>query len=96
MAKQLFFQGPASFYEALHEAGLGHKIKPDYTNICHICCDLFGDPEIVRALRAWVGASQEQSLASIFSQLEGLDLTNFVGVAPRISPDLVQIARTST
>ncbi len=96
LAKQLFFQGPASFYEALHDAGLGQKVKPDYTNICHICCDLFADPEVVRTLRAWVSERQEHSLAGFLAELEGLDLTNLAGVAPRISPDLVQIASTTS
>jgi MoaA/NifB/PqqE/SkfB family radical SAM enzyme len=45
LVKKLVFQGPAVFFDVLKEAGLGDRVRDEYTNICHACSELLSDPE---------------------------------------------------
>lgn len=65
LVKKLVQQGPASFFPILEDAGLGHKIQPEYTNVCHVCTDLFADPEVVHCTRQWAFRVQQESLAGV-------------------------------
>lgn len=66
MVKRLVHAGPASWFNILKEAGLEHKIKAEYTNICHACSQLFGDPEVVAVIRKHVLKEQQQVYAEAF------------------------------
>lgn len=65
VVKKLVQQGPAAFFPILKEAGLGHKIRPQYTNICHLCTELFADPEVVCCTSQWAFGMQQESLAGL-------------------------------
>lgn len=54
--KQVVEEGPSSFFSRLREAGLGHKIRAEYTSICQTCSELFRDPEVLEAL-GWRSAN---------------------------------------
>lgn len=69
LIKKLVYQGPASFFSLLQENGLAHKIKLEYTNICHVCTELFGDPEVVSAIKQRIFIIQAESLAERFYEV---------------------------
>lgn len=69
LLKKLVSQGPASFFPILQQAGLAHKISPQYTNICHACTRLFADPEVVSVVRSWILIAQQKSLAGLLTKL---------------------------
>jgi len=48
---QVLQQGPSSFFDRVRQAGLGHKIRNEYTSICQACSELFRDPELLHALQ---------------------------------------------
>jgi hypothetical protein len=48
--KQVVEEGPASFFDDLRQAGLGAKIRSEYTSICQTCSELFRDAEVLAAL----------------------------------------------
>jgi pyruvate-formate lyase-activating enzyme len=62
MVKRLVHSGPAAFFPILHEAGLAHKLDAQYTNICHLCTQVFADPELVEAIGAKMFRLQQESL----------------------------------
>ncbi|MBV9763027.1 MAG: radical SAM protein [Acidobacteriaceae bacterium] len=63
--RQVVEQGPSSFFEALRNAGLGHKIRPQYTSICQACSELFRDSEVLQILGS-----------SVSQRSNGKDLVN--------------------
>lgn len=63
MMKRLVFAGPAAYFDVLNEAGLGHKLKSEYTNICHACTELFADPEVVGVIQEHVLKEQQKVYA---------------------------------
>jgi Radical SAM superfamily/Iron-sulfur cluster-binding domain/4Fe-4S single cluster domain len=64
--KQVVEQGPSSFFDALRRAGLGRKIRPEYTSICQTCSELFRDPEVLHALgRAAISNTNSLDLVNI-------------------------------
>ena len=69
LVKKLVHQGPSSFFSILESAGLGHKIKDNYTNICHACSDFFGDEEVVQAVEEYLFDLQRRTLASCLAEL---------------------------
>jgi hypothetical protein len=50
----LVHRGPAYLAGMIHEAGLGHKLGDKYANYCHLCNDIFTDPELASVVRARV------------------------------------------
>jgi hypothetical protein len=62
--KRLIHSGPASFFDLLRTVGLGHKIRPSYTNICHACTELFGDDEVVAVINRFMN----EKAAEVFAQ----------------------------
>lgn len=48
--RQVVEEGPSSFFDALRRAGLGGKIRPQYTSICQVCSELFRDSEVLQIL----------------------------------------------
>jgi MoaA/NifB/PqqE/SkfB family radical SAM enzyme len=75
LVKKLVFEGPSSFLDQLRKAGLAHKVKSEYTNICHACSEFFGDPEVVQVARTWTATTEAASLAGLLLQLEGFSVT---------------------
>jgi MoaA/NifB/PqqE/SkfB family radical SAM enzyme len=63
MVKRLVHSGPASFFPILAQAGLAHKIDSQYTNICHLCSQVFADPQLVEVISTHMLALQRESLA---------------------------------
>lgn len=64
MVKRLVHSGPASFFPILEDAGLSHKIDAEYTNVCHLCTQVFADPQLVEAIGAHIFRLQQKSLLS--------------------------------
>jgi MoaA/NifB/PqqE/SkfB family radical SAM enzyme len=64
MVKRLVHSGPASFFPILEEAGLAHKIDSHYTNICHLCTQVFADAELVEVIAAHMFRLQRESLVN--------------------------------
>jgi Radical SAM superfamily/4Fe-4S single cluster domain len=65
--KQLVYSGPSSFFELLREEGLGHKIKCKYTNICHVCSEMFSDREVVDVISRHMLSYQSSIVAESLS-----------------------------
>lgn len=49
--KKLVHQDSSSFFSLLKQAGLAHKIKPSYTNICRACSEPFNVDEVTRVIK---------------------------------------------
>ena len=67
MIRRLIHAGPSSFFALLSAEGLAHKIRSEYTNICHACTELFADEEVVDAIRRQIGAEERQLLSELVS-----------------------------
>jgi len=65
MIKRLVHSGPASFFELLRAVGLGHKIREEYTNICHLCTAFFSDPKIVNAIKGAMSVEEQNLVADV-------------------------------
>jgi len=65
MIRRLVHSGPSAFFDVLRERGLAHKVKPEYTNICHACSELFGDPEVIEAVRQHVAIEERRLFAGL-------------------------------
>lgn len=74
LVKQLVYQGIASFFPVLRKVGLGNKIKPLYTNICHACTELFGDPDTVSAIKSYILIMQQESLINFLAELPATEI----------------------
>ena len=70
LIKKLVHQGPSSFFAFLNEAGLGYKIKPSYTNICHACSELFNDDEVVKVIKNKILDIQSRHLTNSLKDVE--------------------------
>lgn len=84
LVQKLVHQGPASFLPILEAAGLSHKVKPQYTNICHACCELFNDPEVVEAVQRALVDTQVRQLTALLAQVPEIDFT--AGPVPSYVP----------
>jgi pyruvate-formate lyase-activating enzyme len=71
MIRRLVHSGPSSFFAILREEGLGHKIRPEYTNICHACTELFADAEVVDSIRRRTHTEEQQLLAELLVPASG-------------------------
>jgi MoaA/NifB/PqqE/SkfB family radical SAM enzyme len=65
--RTLVHRGPASFVDAISRAGLGHHLRDGYTNYCHLCNDIFTNPEVAEAVRASLPGSFRRPLPLIAS-----------------------------
>lgn len=69
IVKQLVYGGPASFFKVIRDAGLKERTERRYTNICHACCDLFSDPEIVAILSEYAQKEERERVRRMFGQM---------------------------
>ena len=85
MMRQLIHGGAGSLIPALENLGLGSHLKDRYTNICHLCWDIFKNPELANALR---GYFQEEQLRDMIQLLTATPATaatpHFVQIEPRV------------
>jgi organic radical activating enzyme len=79
LIRQLVHSGPSSFFGILEEAGLSHKIKPEYTNICHACSELFADPEVVDAIRTRIQVEEQRLVAELVSAVSSSSVSAIDG-----------------
>lgn len=65
MIRRLVHSGPSAFFDVLRERGLAHKLKTEYTNICHACSELFADPEVIEAVRKHMAVEEQRLFAGL-------------------------------
>lgn len=51
MVRSLIHRGPVELEELIKQLGLGDRLQPKHTSICHLCWDIFKDPVLSAALR---------------------------------------------
>lgn len=50
--RQIIHGGTGSLLPIIHELGYSDRLRERYSSICHLCWDVFKDPELADALRA--------------------------------------------
>jgi MoaA/NifB/PqqE/SkfB family radical SAM enzyme len=67
MMRQLIHGGYGSLIPVLESLGLGSRLKDKYTNICHLCWDIFKNDELAGALRNHFQQEQLQSMIDLLT-----------------------------
>lgn len=66
LLRMLVFLGPKSFLPILEEAGI--DVGDRFSNICHMCWEIFSKPERGRVLHEWFTTREQQAFAQAISE----------------------------
>lgn len=82
LLRMLVFLGPKSFVPILEEAGI--DVGDRFSNICHMCWEIFSKPERGRVLHAWFTAGEQKAFAeaiAAFAADSGIDPSHLLSPA---------------
>jgi MoaA/NifB/PqqE/SkfB family radical SAM enzyme len=97
MMRHLIHAGSGSLVPIIESLGLGSRLKDKYTNICHLCWDIFKDDELAGALRSHFQEEQLQSMIELLtgnSPAPGSCVTESCGLPSEGSPQMPDESRT--
>lgn len=66
MLRVLIHQGPLKIKGLVEKLGLGDRLQPEHSSICHLCWDIFRDDDLAARLRS---AMEDEQLAFLIAQL---------------------------
>ncbi len=76
LLRMLVFLGPQSFVPILEENGI--DVGDRFANVCHMCWEIFSDPNHGRVLREWFAAQEQEAFSTAiaaFAAASGVDLS---------------------
>jgi MoaA/NifB/PqqE/SkfB family radical SAM enzyme len=66
--RQVIHGGTGSLIPLIEELGYGDRLQPQYSNICHLCWDIFKDNELAGVLRNHFQEKQLAEMVDFFNQ----------------------------
>jgi MoaA/NifB/PqqE/SkfB family radical SAM enzyme len=63
--RHVIHAGAGSLVPIIEELGYGHKLRSQYTSICHLCWDVFKDDELASALRTHFADEQVREMTAV-------------------------------